>query len=177
MGFFNKKNLLNIAGKLGDLSGTASRILLEKTVEAAKTTDQVIGRFGASFQQSMSDHRKTPTSSEPPQAPKIIEAQAIRPAETATPRKFCNGKGCMSDAVTVEGFCENHQRERDQHRARMCGTKMKFQTLDEARLHAADLSAKSGKAYTGYPCNYCEYFHFGTSKIGHSTDHWSTYDS
>ncbi len=175
MGFFSKKKLLDMADKLGDLSGTASKILLDKTMEAAKTTDQVIGRFGTSFQQSMNDRRKTSVSTEPStQSPKIIEAQAFRPAPA---RNFCHGKGCMADAVTEEGFCEHHQRERDQHRARMCGTKMKFQTLDEARLHAANLSAKSGKAYTGYPCNYCEYFHFGSSKIGNSTDHWNTYDS
>jgi len=177
MGLFNKRKLLDMADKLGDISGAASKILIDKTVEAARTTDQVIGRFGTSFQSSLNKSPSSSSSPHKPSPPKALEAPKSWPPQTTVTKQFCKGKNCTQDATTVEGFCTNHQREHDQHRTRMCGTKMKFPTLEEARLHAADLSAKSGKNYTGYPCSFCDYFHFGTSKLGSSLDQRDTYDS
>jgi len=183
VGFFSKRNLFETASNLGEVAGKSYAAIRDATIDGAKTIERAISIVQDEFQ-------KASESTKGGQEKKTIEvtvlppvtAQAVGQPTSKTIRDvplaavpkvevpkaailLCSWKNCSASRAPDGDHCNHHQRENEQFKARQCGNKLRHLTLEDARIHAAARSHKTGDQIVAYSCRVCNYFHIGHSQV------------
>ena len=77
---------------------------------------------------------------------------------------LCTWKSCANTRVIGEFYCAFHKRENEQLKARRCGQKIRYTSVEEARTAAQRMHDLDSAAFNVYSCNFCERYHIGHAK-------------